>query len=76
MTTWPLLRNRDYMLLWSGQVISTLGSAASAVIYPLLILALTGSPAAAGLAAARMKKTEVCIPFAMVESASVGASIR
>jgi predicted MFS family arabinose efflux permease len=40
------------MLLWSGQVISTLGSAASWVIYPLLILALTDSPAAAGLAAA------------------------
>lgn len=40
------------MLLWSGQVVSTLGSAASSIIYPLLILALTGSPAAAGLAAA------------------------
>ncbi len=40
------------MLLWSGQVISTLGSAASSVIYPLLILAMTDSPAAAGIAAA------------------------
>jgi MFS family permease len=40
------------MLLWSGQVISTLGSAASGVIYPLLILALTDSPTAAGIAAA------------------------
>ena len=51
-THWPLLRNRDYMLLWSGQVVSTLGSAATSVVYPLLILALTGSPAAAGIAAA------------------------
>jgi predicted MFS family arabinose efflux permease len=48
----PLWRNRDYMLLWSGQVISTLGTSASAIVYPLLILALTNSPAAAGLAGA------------------------
>lgn len=47
-----LWRNPDYMLLWSGQVISTLGTSASTIVYPLLILALTSSPAAAGLAAA------------------------
>jgi predicted MFS family arabinose efflux permease len=40
------------MLLWSGQVVSTLGSAASYVVYPLLILAMTDSPAAAGIAGA------------------------
>lgn len=40
------------MLLWSGQVVSTLGSAASSVVYPLLILAMTDSPAAAGIAGA------------------------
>ena len=40
------------MLLWGGQVVSTLGSMASQVIYPLLILALTDSPAAAGIAGA------------------------
>jgi predicted MFS family arabinose efflux permease len=39
------------MLLWGGQVISTMGSSASHIVYPLLILALTDSPAAAGLAA-------------------------
>jgi len=48
----PLWRNPDYMLLWSGQVVSTVGSTASTVIYPLLILALTGSPQAAGIAGA------------------------
>ena len=47
-----LWRNRDYMLLWSGQVISTLGTRASTIVYPLLILALTNSPAAAGIASA------------------------
>ncbi len=40
------------MLLWSGQVISTLGSTATSIVFPLLILALTNSPAAAGVAAA------------------------
>jgi predicted MFS family arabinose efflux permease len=47
-----LFHNRDYMLLWTGQVVSTLGSSASYVVYPLLILAMTDSPAAAGIAAA------------------------
>ncbi len=47
-----LLRNRDYMLLWSGQVISTIGTGASMIVYPLLILELTQSPTAAGVAAA------------------------
>jgi MFS family permease len=47
-----LWRNRDYMLLWSGQVISTLGSTASGIVFPLLILAITNSPAAAGIAGA------------------------
>ena len=47
-----LLRNRDYLLLWGGQVVSTLGSTASWVVYPLLILALTASPEAAGVAGA------------------------
>jgi predicted MFS family arabinose efflux permease len=40
------------MLLWSAQVVSTFGSAASTVVYPLLILALTNSPSAAGVASA------------------------
>jgi predicted MFS family arabinose efflux permease len=49
MRRWPLLANRDFMLLWSGEVLSELGSQASTVAYPLLVLALTGSAAQAGL---------------------------
>lgn len=37
------------MLLWSGQTVSALGSQVSLVAYPLLVLALTGSPAKAGV---------------------------
>ncbi len=48
----PLWRNRDFLLLWSGQVISGLGSAISGIVFPLLILALTNSPTAAGIAGA------------------------
>lgn len=45
----PLRRNRDFTLLQVGQALSTLGSQTSAIAYPLLVLALTGSPAKAGL---------------------------
>jgi MFS family permease len=46
----PLRRNRDFQLLWSGQAVSLLGSQTSRIAYPLLVLAMTGSPAKAGLA--------------------------
>ncbi len=56
----PLRRNRDFVLLQIGQALSTVGSEASGIAYPLLVLALTGSPAKAGLAAfARL------IPYAL-----------
>jgi MFS family permease len=48
----PLWRNRDYMLLWSGQMVSSVGTRVSQLAFPLLVLALTGSPAQAGLIAA------------------------
>ena len=44
-----LKRNREFMLLWSGQALSGLGSQISQVAYPLLVLAVTGSPAKAGI---------------------------
>ena len=45
----PLRRNRDFVLLQTGQLLSTLGNQASVVAYPLLVLAVTHSPAKAGL---------------------------
>jgi len=65
----PIWRNRDYMLLWSGQLASTLGTAASQVIVPLLILAITGSAEDAGIAGALR-----FIPY-LVFSLPVGALI-
>lgn len=47
----PLRRNRDFTLLWTGQTTSILGSQISIVAYPLLILAVTGSAAQAGIVA-------------------------
>jgi MFS family permease len=60
----PLWRNRDYLLLWSGQVVSELGSTASKLAFPLLILFLTGSPAQAGLlgAANGLPYVFLCLP--------------
>lgn len=47
----PLRRNRDFQLYWSGQLVSVVGTRIGSVGRPLLVLAVTGSPAAAGIAA-------------------------
>jgi len=47
-----LWHNRDFLLLWSGQIVSAIGSQVSLLAFPWLILAVTGSPAQAGLIAA------------------------
>ncbi|HEY0071616.1 MAG TPA: hypothetical protein VGE04_16750, partial [Chloroflexia bacterium] len=48
-----LWRNRDYMLLWSGQTVSTLGSRISGTAFPLLVLAMTNNDfGAAGIVGA------------------------
>jgi predicted MFS family arabinose efflux permease len=51
-TVVPLWKNRDYLLLWFGQGVSVLGTYVSQLAFPLLVLALTGSPAQAGFVAA------------------------
>jgi len=46
----PLWRNRDYLLLWLGQAVSSLGTRCTQFAFPLLMVGLTHSIAAAGLA--------------------------
>jgi MFS family permease len=42
-------RNRDFVLMQAGQLLSSAGSSFTSVAYPLLVLSLTHSPAKAGL---------------------------
>ena len=44
----PLRRNRDFMLLQTGQLLSSAGTQVTSIAYPLLVLALTGSAAKSG----------------------------
>jgi len=48
-TETSLRRNRDFNILWAGQVVSQLGGRIAGVALPLLVLATTGSPAKAGV---------------------------
>jgi len=48
----PLWKNRDYVLLWSGQTVSIIGTQVSTIAFPLLVLALTNSPIQAGIVGA------------------------
>jgi predicted MFS family arabinose efflux permease len=50
--TVSLWRNRDYLLLWLGQGVSSLGTGISQFAFPLLILAITHSFGDAGFAGA------------------------
>jgi len=47
----PLRRNRDFVLLQGGQLLSNFGTQSTQIAYPLLALALTHSPAKAGIVA-------------------------
>lgn len=45
----PLWRNREFLLLQTAHLLSSLGDRVSFIAYPLLVLAVTGSPAKAGI---------------------------
>jgi hypothetical protein len=45
----PLRRNREFMLFQTGQLLSAVGSSTALIAYPLLTLAVTHSPAKAGV---------------------------
>ena len=47
----PLWRNRDFVLLQIGQLLSAAGSQLTTIAYPLLVLAVSHSPAQVGLVA-------------------------
>jgi hypothetical protein len=49
VTNVPLRRNRDFVLLQIGQLLSNIGTQTGSLAFPLLVLALTHSPAKAGL---------------------------
>jgi MFS family permease len=51
VTAAPLHRNRDFVLLQTGLLLSSGGSQMTAIAYPLLVLTLTGSAAKAGVVA-------------------------
>src|SRR5205823_13398778 len=45
----PLWRNRDFVLLQGGQLLSNVGTQLTSIAYPLLVLAVTHSAAKAGI---------------------------
>ena len=49
MTAVPLWRNRDFMLLQAGHLLSSLGGQLTTLAFPLLVLAVTDSPAKVGV---------------------------
>jgi predicted MFS family arabinose efflux permease len=49
MTAVSLRRNRDFVLLQTGQLLSNTGTQLTAIAYPLLVLSVTGSAAKAGV---------------------------
>jgi MFS family permease len=51
VTAVPLRKNRDFVLLQGGQLLSNVGTQLTQIAYPLLVLALTHSPAKAGIVA-------------------------
>ncbi|MFI6811462.1 MFS transporter [Nonomuraea sp. NPDC050328] len=57
----PLRRNLRFQVFWVGSAASELGSTLSGLAFPLLVLAMTGSPTQAGLVGAVAMGTEILV---------------
>jgi MFS family permease len=57
----PLRRNKDFRMLWTGQLLSDTGTQTGGLAYPLLILALTHSAVLAGVAGTARAITLTCL---------------
>jgi MFS family permease len=57
----PLRRNAGFRMLWIGQLLSDTGSQIGLIAYPLLILALTGSPVLAGVVFTAREIALICL---------------
>ena len=57
----PLSRNQDFVRLWLSQTLSAIGSRVTYLAYPLLILAISGSTAAAGAVAGTAALVEIAV---------------
>jgi MFS family permease len=57
----PLRRNKGFLMLWIGQLLSDTGSNIGMLAYPLLILALTHSAVLAGIVGSARAVTLICL---------------
>jgi MFS family permease len=57
----PLRHNKDFRMLWTGQLLSDTGSQIGGLAYPLLILALTHAVVLAGVAGTARAITLLCL---------------
>jgi MFS family permease len=60
-----LAGNHNYRLLWASQVLAEFGSNASAIAFPLLVLAITRSPGASGLVLSTMAAAQLVAALPM-----------
>jgi predicted MFS family arabinose efflux permease len=63
--TIPLSRNRNFRLLWGSQALSEFGDNASSIAFPLLVLAVSGSPGAAGLVLSACAAVNIVVALPM-----------
>ena len=76
MSAVPLRRNRDFLLLQIGQLLSNVGTQSTTIAYPLLVLAVTHSAAKAGIVAFARTLPLALFGFLLVMPPTAGAARR